>query len=297
MLNSLCCMADAGSARPFFCNGFSPIQTSLTPRAGGATTFRISPPPRCNAARSLLGSEQLRNTAPFNAVLKAIAGGRGRRSEIADVTGLSANSLTYPLDTLIELEWTRRERSFGETTDRRSRYRIADPFLNFWYRFGATNASAFRFEDRMEVFRRAVEPQLSDYMGRYVFEEVCTQWLRANGRRTLGLEVLDVARYWSRDGVTELDQFAGLEDGSLLFGECKWSLSKAVEVAVYAKLRAKVESLPHDGWKRNARFILYSVGGFTEGMRKLAAAEGNVHLVEGDRLFEAPVRDGLTPSS
>jgi AAA+ ATPase superfamily predicted ATPase len=119
-----------------------------------------------NEARSLLASEQVRDPAPYNAILAAIAAGKTKHSEIASATGLPATAIAHPLNTLIELEWVRKERSFGETSDRRSIYRLSDPFLQFWYRFGAPLASAFRFEDTMDVFRRFVEPHLDDYMVR-----------------------------------------------------------------------------------------------------------------------------------
>lgn len=236
-------------------------------------------------ARSLLASEQIRDPAPYNAILGAVASGKTRHSEIQAATGLGPTALTHPLGTLQELEWLRKERSFGETSDRRSIYRVADPFLLFWYRFGAPLASVLRFEDPMAVFRERIEPRLDDYMGWSVFEDVCTQWLCRHGRAELGLDVREVARYWSRDGRVEIDQVAELGDGGHLFGECKWSARSMIGVDVYARLRAKVEGLPNAAWKRDARYALYSLGGFTDEMRALAEGEGNVHLVDGDRMF------------
>lgn len=236
-------------------------------------------------ARSLLASEQIRDPAPYNAILLAVAKGRTRHVEIQDAAGLSATGLTYPLNVLQALKWLNRERSFGETSDRRSIYRIADPFLLFWYRFGMPLASALRTEDPMLVFRERVEPYLDDYMGWSVFEEVCTQWLRARGRRELGLDVREVSRYWSRDGKVEIDQIAELGTGGYLFGEGKWSACSLVGTGVYTTLRVKVAGLPQADWTKDARYILYSVGGFTDELKALAATEGNLYLVDGDRLF------------
>jgi AAA+ ATPase superfamily predicted ATPase len=238
-----------------------------------------------NEVRSLLASEQVRDPAPYNAILAAIAAGRTRHSQIQNATGLAATAITHPLNTLIDLEWVRKERSFGETSDRRSIYCLADPFLQFWYRFGVPLASALRFEDPMDVFRKNVEPRLDDYMGWSVFEEVCAQWLRRRGRVELGIHVREVSRYWSRDGNLEIDQVAQLGDGGYLFGECKWSSRSIVGSGVYARLRAKVDRLPNPAWQQDARYALYSVGGFTDELRSLAASEGNLHLVDGDRLF------------
>ena len=227
----------------------------------------------------------MRDPAPYNAILAAIASGRTRHSDIQSATGLAATAITHPLNTLMDLEWIRKERSFGEATDRRSIYRLADPFLQFWYRFGVPLASAFRFEDPIAVFRRDVEPRLDDYMGWSIFEDVCTQWLQRRGRAELGVHVREVARYWSRDGNNEIDQVAALADGTYLYGECKWSAQSVVGIGVYSRLKSKVDRLPISTWKQNARYVLYSVGGFTDELRSLAESEGNIYLVDGDRLF------------
>ena len=238
-----------------------------------------------NEARSLLASEQVRDPAPYNAILAAIAAGNTRHSEIQNATGLAATAITYPLNTLIDLEWVRKERSFGETTDRRSVYRLADPFLQFWYRFGVPLASALRFEEPMDVFRKSIEPRLDDYMGWSVFEDICAQWLLRRGSSEVGCHARQVSRYWSRDGNLEIDQVAELDDGRYLFGECKWSARSKIGSNVYTKLRAKVERLPNEIWKRDAHYALYSVGGFTDELRALAKSDGNVTLVDGNRLF------------
>lgn len=236
-------------------------------------------------ARSLLASEQIRDPAPYNSILRAVADGKTRNTEIQSATGLSSGALTYPLTVLQELEWLRKERSFGETTDRRAIYRLADPFLNFWYRFGAPLASALRFEDPSVVFRERVESRLDDYMGWSVFESVCTQWLRQRGGADFGLDVRVTGRYWTRDGRVEIDQVAELAGGGYLFGECKWSSRSPIGTDAYFALRAKVAGLANETWKRRAQFILYSVGGFTDEMRVLAHQEEGVYLVDGDRLF------------
>jgi AAA+ ATPase superfamily predicted ATPase len=237
-------------------------------------------------ARSLLASEQIRDPAPYNSILGAVARGCTRHGEIQNATGIHGAAMTHPLNVLQELEWVRKEMPFGETSDKRAIYRIADPFLLFWYRFGAPLASALRFEDPMIVFHERVEPLLADYMGWSIFEEVCAQWLRRRGWTDLGLSIGSMGRYWSHDGRTEIDIVAQLEDGRKLFGECKWSASTPVGTNVYTGLRSKVDGLPDAAWKQGAEYVLFSVGGFTEELRLIAKAEGRVlHLVDGELLF------------
>jgi hypothetical protein len=50
-----------------------------------------------------------------------------------------------------------------------------------------------------------------------------------------------------------------------------------------------VEGLPNAAWRRDARYVLYSVGGFTGELRRLAESDGNLYLVDGNRLFASEV--------
>lgn len=238
--------------------------------------------------RFLLSSEQIRDPAPYNAILGAIAHGRTQYGQIQSATGVGGTVLASFLKTLIDLRWIRQERSYGESSDRRSIYRLADPFLSFWYRFVAPLASALQFDDPQSVFEARVAPHLDDYMGWSVFEEVCGQWLQRHAKSALGLTILALGRYWSRDGSNEIDLVADLSDGSRLFGECKWSARSKVGVDVYMSLRTKAARLPHAQWADGASYALFSVGGFTEELRSLAEADRSLHLVDGKMLYAAP---------
>ena len=111
--------------------------------------------------RFLLGSEQIRDPAPYNAI-----SGRDCRRR---------NKIQWH-----DLGWIRREFPFGEHSERRASYRVADHFLTFWYRFFAPLASNLQFSDPASVYASHVAPRLADYMGWSVFEEICGQWLQRN---------------------------------------------------------------------------------------------------------------------
>jgi hypothetical protein len=172
---------------------------------------------------------------------------------------------------LLELGWIRREFPFGESSERRALYRVADPFLTFWYRFVAPLASALQFSDPTSVYAVQVAPRLSEYMGWSVLEEICGQWLQRNGQQRLGLNVRQMARYWSRDGRTEIDLMAELDDGTFLFGECKWHTETVTRLNDLSVLQAKVASLPEARWRNQPRYILFALGGFTSELQQLAA--------------------------
>jgi len=240
-----------------------------------------------NEVRFLLGSEQIREPAPYNAVLGAIANGETQAGGIQNLIGVEKASLSFYLRTLQELGWIRREFPFGEKSERRALYRIADPFLSFWYRFVAPLSSALQFSDPSVLYESRVAPYLSDYMGNFVFEDICSQWLRRHAHERLGLTVRQMARYWSRDGRTEIDIVAELDDEAFLFGECKWRSDSVARMGDYASLQAKVASLPEARWRNKPLYLLFAVGGFAPDLQELAADPNErLILVSGADLLD-----------
>lgn len=224
-----------------------------------------------NEVRFLLGSEPIRDPAPYNAILAAVAGGETRFNGIQQLIGVERGTLSFSLRTLLELGWIRRELPFGEHSERRAIYRVADPFLTFWFRFVAPLASDLQFSDPAAVYASQVAPRLADYMGWSVFEEICGQWLQRHAKQRLGLTIRQMARYWSRDGRTEIDLIAELDHGTLLFGECKWRAGSVARLSDLSALQAKVASLPEARWRSKPSYILFALGGFAPELRHLAS--------------------------
>ena len=230
-----------------------------------------------NEVRFLLGSQQIREPAPYNAILGAIASGTSQYGEILNATGVEQGSFARYLRVLAELGWIRRELPFGESEDRRALYRVADPFLAFWYRFAVPHASELQFSDPRRVYAERIAPLLPDYMGRYVFEEICHQWLQRHARERLGLAIQEIGRYWSRDRQVEIDVVAKMDTNTYLYGECKWSSNRPIGLDVYNALQGKVARLPREEMRHDPSFVLFSTGGFGPGLKAIAADPEN-HL-------------------
>ena len=243
-----------------------------------------------NEVRFLLGSEQIRDLAPYNAVLGAIASGETQFGGIQQRIGVERGVLSFYLRTLQDLGWIRREISFGEQSDRRALYRLADPFLAFWYRFVAPLASDLQFLDARKVYTQKVAPHLAQYMGWAVFEEICAQWLKKYAADRLGLNIREMGRYWSRNSQVEIDIMAELQSETYLFGECKWKADTVMRLSDYSALQAKVASLPEAKWREAPTCILFSVGGFAPELKALASdPEERLVLVSGAELL--PISD------
>ena len=209
----------------------------------------------------LLGTQQIRDPASYNAVLGAVASGETQYGRIQQLSG-TGNSLSFYLRTLMELGWIREEMPFAEDSRRRLLYRVADPFLAFWYRFIAPHKSLLEFSDPVFVYETRMKPYLPVYMGQ-IFEQICLQWLQTYCPNRFHVHILQASRYWSRDGRTEIDIVADLSDGRRLFAECKWNLGRPAGADVLVDLKAKVQTVPHLLQHKRAVYAIFAIGGFS----------------------------------
>lgn len=224
----------------------------------------------------------IRDVSGYNAVLAAIAGGASDWSEIANQSHVDPKSLSNYVIRLQQLGWVTQESPFGEQ-GRRSIYRLSDNMLKAWYRFVFRNRSALEMADPEDAWRELVQPDIPDYMGQLVLEEVARQHLaRFSERYNLSM-IMGMGRWWSRRNTVEIDVVAELHDGSYLFGEVKWA-SSPVPLGELFKLERKVASVPHHEWKKNPRYVLFSAGKFEEKLVQAARDQG-VLLIGADELF------------
>ena len=194
-------------------------------------------------ARLLL--DDLRDTTQAGSILSLAGQGCHRVSEIAARLGKPASSLARPVQRLVELGLLRRDVPFGVPARdaKRTLYRVADPFLRFWFRFVEPNRS--RLEARqIEPVTAAVLRELPQHVAG-VWEELARDSvarLEIGGRRWR-----PAARWWGAGlGRTplEIDVVAESEDGTaVLVGEAEWSgTDRAGRLA--AALRGGAERLP-----------------------------------------------------
>lgn len=131
-------------------------------------------------AEGLLRTEFHRESL-YNAILRAIATGEERPSDIARVVGRhGANEIVDHLQRLIELRFVAREVPVTElerTRSQRVLYRLADPYLRFWYRYVSPSQALLQLGQGDQVWERDVAPTLDAFIGRRIWEEVCRQYL------------------------------------------------------------------------------------------------------------------------
>ncbi|MFW5938015.1 MAG: ATP-binding protein [Halanaeroarchaeum sp.] len=215
-----------------------------------------------NEPEFLLRTE-LRNPARYMSILEAIAAGHTTPKEIAGATDVDSGPLSKYLRTLGQLRLVDREipATATEQKSKRSRYRIADDFLRFWFRFVEPNRSGIE-QAPETVFDDLITPSMPDHVAT-TFEDVCREvtWDASETGSVQG-RYSRVGRWWY--GGEEID-VVGLNPATdrILLGECKWT-SDPVGIGVARDLERKSDAVRwHDG-SRTAEYVLFSRSGFED---------------------------------
>ncbi len=220
---------------------------------------------------------ELREPRTYSSLLQAIAGGATRLNEISQRVGLNTTNANKYLSVLRELRLIKRETPLTERAPQKSRkgiYKIADNYLNFWFRFILPNRSLIESGNADLVYQQMIAPHLSDYMGA-LFEDVCRQYISLYWDEKLKVAPKQVGAHWESD--LEIDVLTENIDGSHWFGECKWWEAPIGE-NVLNRLIEKTARVP-DQWKQNPRYVLFSASSFTDSLKQRAAKE-EVFLIE-----------------
>lgn len=231
---------------------------------------------------------ELTQITTYLSLLKAVAGGATRITEIATRAGIPATGASRYLATLRELGLVRRDVPFTERNPEKSKrgiYVVADPFVSFWCRFVLPHQSLIQAGQGKTVWREFIRPQLDTHLG-VVFEEVCRQYVLHRWAEVQGGTPVRVGRLWAGDH--DLDVVAELADGrsrSLLVGECKWWRSP-VGLNVLRDLRERAAGLGEQ-LHRDTRLAIFSLSGFT-GELQSAASKENVALISAEDLLHRP---------
>ncbi len=229
---------------------------------------------------------ELNHIATYLSILKAVAGGATRASEIASRAGLSATGAMKYLGILREMGLLRRDVPATEAypdKSKRGLYLVDDPFITFWCRFILPYQGLIQAGQGETVWEQYIKPQLNTHLG-HVFEEVCRLFVLHRWHDVYGGTPLRVGRWWSGD--KEIDLYAELDQQGkaiTLVGECKW-WQKPMGENQLEELHRKASAVPGAS-ARNFKYALFSASGFTEALQQRAGNEGVV-LVDANDLLK-----------
>jgi len=228
---------------------------------------------------------ELTQITTYLSLLKAVAGGATRITEIATRAGVPATAASRYLGTLRELGLIRRDVPFTERHPEKSKrgvYVVGDPFVAFWCRFILPHQSLIQAGQGETVWREFIKPALDTHLG-LVFEEVCRLYVLHRWADTYGPAPRRVGRFWTGDyDVDVMAELAAGKERQVLVGECKW-WKAPVGRNVLEELKARALSLPAE-WQDRLRLVIFSLSGFTDELQSAADRE-EVTLVAGEALL------------
>ena len=187
--------------------------------------------------------EELREIAPYHAVLFAAASGPGAVRDIAATAGMPDRNLNYYLQQLVDLGYLRRRYPLDRRrpNPKQVRFGIDDPLLRFWFRFIFPNASLIRSAGGASAFAERVAPSLDAWFGSG-FERLCREALPLIYAKEGVSAGYEVGEYWSK--TAQIDVVGLREDHWTDLGECKWGPVRSPR-ALETELDRKAEAFPN----------------------------------------------------
>jgi AAA+ ATPase superfamily predicted ATPase len=218
------------------------------------------------------------------AVLRAIAGGQHRWSDIAKAVGVTTSALSRVMEPLIgDLGLVERVLPVTETQATRTyytQYHLTDNFFRFWFRFIEPNQGHIEFGD-VERVTDLILARLPEYMG-LPFEAMCRDWVRmASAAGALAQRVGRVGTWWNPDH--QLDIVGLDEDGrAAILGEAKWHTQPFdyQELERYLGHVRALGNLP----RPDALHLLFARAGFADDVQRWARGN-NVRLLTPERML------------
>lgn len=192
--------------------------------------------------------DDLQDSVQATSVLSLVGRGVERLVEMAGRLQVPVTALGRPIKRLMELGFVTREIPFGSDakSNKKTLYRMSDPFLRFWYSFVLPNYSdASYLSTKAEV--KALQPAFRVYLGQ-AWERLVRDEIQRKPLPGLEMRFRNAARWWGYGldrNAMEIDIVAESLDGKTLFvGEAKLSLSKTEADRALRDLEAKAKQLP-----------------------------------------------------
>lgn len=138
---------------------------------------------------------------------------------------------------------------------RSTRYRSADPFFSFWFRFALHRHYAGREISVSEYYQTSVRPLIDEYL-EVIFPQICRQHLEFDSVETLGAVAREGGSLWG----AEIDiPVAGiLRSGAAYYGACRWQTPSRAS-APLAELDRQINETRY-GFGRERRLRLLFTG-------------------------------------
>ena len=234
--------------------------------------------------------EELRSPGIYFSILEELAAGERSAGDLATAIGVKTPDLSQYLKTLQGMSLVERVAPVAGRAD--LRFRVADPFLRFWFRF------VFPFQDDLKSgvlpashYDSEIQPIFAEHVAP-VFESLCRQWTRqepgANGVGSWWGNALNQLRKTGERQTEEIDVVGLQRSAVTVVGECKWTSGRLTAKVLADVENYKIPAMRQAGFKVAARplIVLFSRSGFKTNLVEKVGDRDDVRLVELDQLVQ-----------
>ena len=212
--------------------------------------------------------ESVKEPQNYISILKAIANGKFKPSEIEAYTGIRSTHTSQYLNNLMEMGIVNRLYPVtAPDNSRLGRHVITDPFLRFYYRFVASRLSQIasgQTQQALAEFHR----HWVDFIGTHTWEEICREWvLRASNHPDILPVFPDrIGSVWTTEAQIDIVGINYMTK-ELVLGECKWTAEREKVSVLQALMESKTAKvIPSGKWR------VYYLGFSKEGWNEHAIA-------------------------
>lgn len=151
--------------------------------------FRPESPWRDDAPQTIL--QEFKGNYNYTGIVKCIADGSVRQSEIADKLGIDRAACKRMLDDLEFVKIIERRHPMMNAP-KKPIYRIIDPFIAFHYGIISKNSLIIDTSDSSRTAYRLLRNKIDSHLG-HVFEIICARWLCDH------LTIIEIGSWWGKD--------------------------------------------------------------------------------------------------
>lgn len=226
--------------------------------------------------------KEVKELVSYFSIMKNIAAGNHKVSQLAGILEMPSNALSPYLKTLMDLDLVEKRIPVTEKQPEKSRkglYFVNDHFIEFWFRFVHAYKGELELENTEYVLNKVKKSFIEKHVS-FVYEDICRDLLSMLCKEgKINFIPSKIGSYWG--STIEIDVVALDEERKrVLLGECKYHI-QPVDADVLFELRGKAEKVS-ELQDYEKIFAVFSKSGFSNRLRELAQQNANVMLINED---------------
>ncbi len=248
----------------------------------GIANFVLNPQSYLYEEPYFLLQNEVSEIGSYFSLIRAIAMGNSKLSEIASFLGVKQTNVPKYLKTLMDLDLVEREVPITDNNPEKSKsglYRITDNYIAFWFKFVYPYRAFLERGEKAYVMEQIKKMFVQNYVS-FVYEDLCREkmWEFA-ARDVISVRFDRLGRYWG-PLCGEVDVL-GLDTvgGNMVVGECKYSKTEK-GLSVLHALEEKAQALEAKTKCKCRQYVIFSTSGFSMGLMEAAKENPAVLLVD-----------------